>query len=139
MHSTQEAQLVLGMVNLNSKIHRKLASALSAHGLGVSEFLVLLQLKLAPNETLRRVDLAQKVGLTASGVTRLLNPMEKIGLVEKTASSRDARVSLVALSKSGKRVLNEVDAAVNDAAQSLLAPLDARQKEQLGSLVAAFA
>ena len=139
MTTTEEAQLVLGMVNLNSKVQRKLGSALSAHGLGVSEFLVLTQLEVAPGQTLRRVDLAQKVGLTASGVTRLLNPMEKIGLVEKSASSRDARVSLVALSSSGKRVLGEVEAAVNDAAQSLLAPLDSREKSQLGSLVEALA
>ncbi|MEX0737750.1 MAG: MarR family transcriptional regulator [Pseudohongiella sp.] len=139
MEPTKEAQLVLSIINLNSKMNRKLGGSLSVHGLGVSEFLVLSQLRIAPNQTMRRVDLAEKVGLTASGVTRLLNPMEKIGLVEKTASSRDARVSLVALSKSGKRVLDEVEMAVNDAAESLLAPLDVQRQKQLAKLVHALA
>lgn len=139
MTTTQEAQLVLSLINLNSRVQRRLGSALSVHGLGVSEYLVLSQLRSAPNQTMRRVDLAQQVGLTASGVTRLLNPMEKIGLVEKTASERDARVSLVALSSSGSRVLVEVEAAVNDAAQTLLRPLDAAQKRQLSGLVDALA
>lgn len=139
MQPSQEAQLVLGLINLNSKAHRRLGGALSVHGLGVSEYLVLLQLMRASNQTMRRVDLAERVGLTASGVTRLLNPMEKTGLVRKAASSRDARVSLVGLSPAGQRTFEDVDAAVNDAAQSLLGPLDARQQQRLGDLVQALA
>lgn len=139
MAPTQEAQLVLSLINLNSKVHRKLGGALSVHGLGVTEYLVLVELKNAPNQVMRRIDLAKGVGLTASGVTRLLNPMEKVGLVEKTASERDARVSLVALSNAGKRMLEDVEPAVNDAAQSLLGPLDSRRMKQFGELVRALA
>jgi DNA-binding MarR family transcriptional regulator len=53
------------------------------------------------------VDLAEKVGLTASGVTRLLVPMEKIGLVKRQANKQDARVSFVVLTPVGKRKLTE--------------------------------
>jgi len=133
--TSQEAQLVFSMINLHSKLHRNLGGCLSAHGLGVSEYLVLNQLHNAPNQTLRRIDLAERVGLTASGVTRLLNPMEKVGLVEKAASTRDARVSLVALSSAGKRTLEEAGVAVNHAAQSLLRPLDGERKKSLRDLV----
>lgn len=129
----------MSLINLNSKIQRRLGSALSVHGLGVSDFLVLSQLEDAPNQRMRRVDLAEKVGLSASGVTRLLNPMEKIGLVHKEASARDARVSLVSLSSAGKRTLNEIEVAVNDAAQTLLKSLDADQQSELCSLVQSVA
>jgi len=135
---SQEAQLVLSLINVTGKVHRRLGGALSAHGLGVSEFLVLSQLESAPNQTMRRVDLADKVGLTASGVTRLLNPMEKIGLVQKSASSGDARVSLVALTTAGSRILEEGGVAVNDAAQSLLGPLDTARQKDLRELVRAL-
>lgn len=138
MKPSEEAQLVLSLINLNSRVHRKLGSALSAQGLGVSEFLMLSHLESAPNQTMRRVDLAEKIGLTASGVTRLLNPMEKIGLVEKTASTGDARVSLVALSRAGRRVLEEAGVGVNDAAHTLLARLDARRQNDLRALVQAL-
>lgn len=63
------------------------------------------------NETMHRIDLAESIGLSASGVTRLLMPMQKIGLVQKEANPRDARVSLVKLTKSGKKIY--VDSAVS--------------------------
>lgn len=90
-------------------LNRKLDQALSAHGISFTEFMTLRQLNSAPNEQLRRIDLAQRIGLSASGVTRLLNPMEKIGLVTKEASERDARVSLVKLTKTGGRLLKEAE------------------------------
>lgn len=76
-------------------------------GLGFNEFVILFHLAQAPDQKLRRIDLADKVGLTASGVTRILAPMEKIGLISKEATARDARVSFVAITASGKRNLSE--------------------------------
>ncbi|MBR9813078.1 MarR family transcriptional regulator [bacterium] len=138
MSLSQDARTVLGLINLNSKVHRRLGGALSVHGLGVSELLVLIALREAPSRTMRRVDLAERVGLTASGITRLLNPLEKVGLVEKTQGARDARVSLVALSAGGQRMLEDVEVAVNDTAKSLLAPLDRRRQRELNGLTQAL-
>lgn len=76
-------------------------------GLGFNEFVILFHLDQAPDKKIRRIDLAEKMGLTASGVTRILAPMEKIGLVKREASSRDARVSFVAITSSGERNLDE--------------------------------
>ena len=56
---------------------------------------------------MRRGDLAEAIGLTASGVTRLLVPMEKIGLIQRESDARDARVSYVMLAPSGKCLLSE--------------------------------
>jgi DNA-binding MarR family transcriptional regulator len=72
-------------------------------GLGFSEFVILYHLSQAPGVQMRRIDLADKLGLTASGVTRLLLPMEKLGLVSKEKHRRDARVSLVRLTPAGRR------------------------------------
>jgi DNA-binding MarR family transcriptional regulator len=66
-------------------------------GLGLSEFMILYHLSVAKNEKLRRVDLAEKIGLTASGVTRILLPMEKIGLIKREINKQDARVSYTIL------------------------------------------
>jgi DNA-binding MarR family transcriptional regulator len=86
---------------------RRFDNRLSFHGLGLSDFLILFHLSTAPEEKLRRVDLAEKVGLTASGVTRLLLPMEKIGLVRREAYEQDARVSFVTLAPGGNRRFTE--------------------------------
>jgi len=76
-------------------------------GLGLNEFMILYNLSIAEDERMRRVDLADRVGLTPSGITRLLAPMEKIGLVKREAHDGDARVSYVALAAGGKRKLSE--------------------------------
>lgn len=76
-------------------------------GLGFNEFTILLHLSQADNKKMRRIDLAEKIGLTASGVTRMLAPMEKIGLIRREADVRDARVSYVSITSGGERNLNE--------------------------------
>ena len=107
MSENLEADLVINIISLQSKIQKRVGAALSAHGIGLSEYLVLNQLYFATNQKMRRSDLAEQVGLSPSGVTRLLNPMEKIGLIEKSHNPRDARVSLVALSETGKKITEE--------------------------------
>jgi len=76
-------------------------------GLGFNEFVILLHINQSSDKKIRRIDLAEKMGLTASGVTRILAPMEKIGLIKKETAQRDARVSFVAITPAGQRNLTE--------------------------------
>jgi DNA-binding MarR family transcriptional regulator len=76
-------------------------------GMGCNEFIILFHLSRADKKRMRRIDLAEKMGLTASGVTRILAPMEKMGMVKKEPSVRDARVSYVTITSSGQRNLSE--------------------------------
>jgi DNA-binding MarR family transcriptional regulator len=50
---------------------------------------------------LRRVDLAERVLLTPSGITRLLEGLERAGFVCKETCSSDARVSYAKLTEAG--------------------------------------
>ena len=127
--------LVIDLMNLQSIIQKKVGGALSMHGLGLSDYFVLNQLYLAPAQKMRRSELAERVGLSPSGITRLLNPLEKIGLVEKEANARDARVSLVTLSASGKQVYEEAKTAFSEAANNLFTALDAAKQDNLSSLI----
>ncbi|MBV1909337.1 MAG: MarR family transcriptional regulator [Kangiellaceae bacterium] len=104
---TQQTELAFSLVKLNTRILKRLDSPLSLHGINLSEFMVLRNLSQAPNQTTKRIELAESVGLTASGVTRLLLPMEKIGLVQKQKNPRDARVSLVRLTTAGQGILDD--------------------------------
>jgi DNA-binding MarR family transcriptional regulator len=71
------------------------------HGLTVVGFEALLLLSQAPEQALRRVDLADGLGLTPSGVTRLLDGLESDGLVAKRTCERDARVTYAVLTHAG--------------------------------------
>ena len=135
MKNYQESGLVMSIVNLHSKIQKRIGGALSLHGIGLSEYLVLHQLFIAPGQPMRRVDLAEQVGFTPSGITRLLNPMEKIGLIEKENNPRDGRVSLVALSIAGKRIYQEAQVSFQHASTTLFEQLEAKRLDRFSELV----
>jgi len=68
---------------------RQLNAHLTAdHGLTISDYEVLLRLARAPDRRMRRVDLAESVLLTASGITRLLEGLERADLVERARGGK---------------------------------------------------
>ena len=130
--------LVINLINLQGKIQKRVGGALSVHGLGLSDYFVLYQLDMATSQKMRRNELAERVGLTPSGITRLLNPLEKIGLVEKESNPRDARVSLVTLSVSGKQVYEDAKVTFSEASRVLFESLNATQVSKLSELLKAL-
>jgi DNA-binding MarR family transcriptional regulator len=98
----------VSFLRAHSAITRELnADLLSAHGLTLNDYEVLLMLSKAEDRRMRRVDLAQTVVLTASGITRLLDGLERAGFVEKDSCATDARVSYAKLTVSGHTKLRE--------------------------------
>jgi DNA-binding MarR family transcriptional regulator len=93
------------------------AGLIADHGLTINDYEVLLRLARAPEGRLRRVDLAEQVLLTASGVTRLLDGLERGGLVERGSCDTDRRVVYAVLTDSGLAKLRE-------ASESHLAQID---------------
>lgn len=135
MTLSSQAELLLSLLTLNTRIQKRLLGPLSLHGISFTEYQVLRQLSLAPGNKLRRIDLANDIGLSASGITRLLAPMEKIGLVVKEDTERDARVSLVALTASGERIVNDAHVSFTQTADAILAPLSRTKQLELAALV----
>lgn len=86
----------------HAAVTRELSARLEAqHGLTLNDYDVLVQLAEAPGRRLRRIDLARAVLLTASGITRLLDGLEKAGLVCKDRCANDARVTYAVLTETG--------------------------------------
>ncbi|MDF2179490.1 MarR family transcriptional regulator [Aliiglaciecola sp. CAU 1673] len=128
-------RLLMALSLAQTQLLKRVEGGLSLHGISFSEFLVMYRLSRAPELTLRRVELAQGVGLTASGVTRLLLPMEKNHLVEKQQNARDARVSLVKLTETGARVLEEALGSLTLGAEEALQDMAATEQTQLLDLL----
>lgn len=84
----------------NARLH-------AASGLTVTDFEVLRRLGAAPDGVMRRVDLAHAVGLTPSGITRLLDGLQRSGLVCKRECASDARVTYAAITADGRRALQD--------------------------------
>jgi DNA-binding MarR family transcriptional regulator len=81
------------------------SSLMAAHDLTVNDFEVLRRLSLEPEGRMRRVDLAQVVSLTPSGITRLLDGLEAGGLVRKDVCPGDARVTYACITEEGRDTL----------------------------------
>jgi len=94
----------LRLLRAHAAVTRALSARLETdHGLTLSDFDVLVQLFHADGHRLRRVDLARTVLLTASGITRLLDGLERAGWVEKQRCASDARVTYAVLTEAGRR------------------------------------
>ena len=92
----------------HAAITRELSAQLQReHDMTITDYEVLLHLSRAEEGRLRRVDLAERVVLTASGITRLLEGLERQGWVEKATCSSDARVSYAQLTEAGHAKLHE--------------------------------
>jgi DNA-binding MarR family transcriptional regulator len=92
--------------------HASVTRAMSAelvadHGLTINDYEALLHLSRAEDGRMRRVDLAGRLILTASGVTRLLDGLEVAGLVERASCSSDRRVIYAVLTETGRTKLRE--------------------------------
>jgi DNA-binding MarR family transcriptional regulator len=108
------------------------------HGINLTDLALLIELREAPGEKLRRLELAQRLGITPSGVARQVAPLERIGLVGRESNPRDARLALVTLTDAGRRIADEASVTANEAAESALRGLwDADERAQLAALLAA--
>ncbi len=123
---------------LASKFTKRMDNYLSIHGISFTEYLIMYYLNTSPLKTMRRVELAEQVGISPSGVTRLIAPMEKIKLVEKEANPRDARQSLVKLSKVGQQLFKESSVSFEDCAAELSEKLTEAQLDKIVELYRKF-
>ena len=90
----------------HAALRRQLEAELQArHGLTATDYEALQLLADAEEGALRRVDLATALSLTASGVTRLLEGLERDGLVCKHACERDGRVTYAVITDAGREKL----------------------------------
>ena len=129
--------IVLNLARARTLVLRSVDHPLgSHHGLGLNDLAVLLELKAAPSQTLRRVELARRLAVTTSGIARQLAPLERIGLVTRESNPTDARLALVVLTTRGAEVADEAAATAEEAAGDALGRLwTPEERVALGGLL----
>jgi len=107
----EQLEAWVSFLRAHSAITRELSVQLQReHGLTLNDYEVLLHLSRAEGRRLRRVDLAERVLLTASGITRLLDGLQQAGCVTKETCASDARVSYAKLTDDGLEKLRSASA-----------------------------
>lgn len=97
---------VLRLLRAHARLEERFAGELgSVHGLALKEVLLLMHLERAPRARLSRIDLAKRLSISPSTVTRMTLPLEKLGVVGREADARDARLSYVVLTEAGRELV----------------------------------
>ena len=133
----EQLQFFINMSFIQSKIERSFDLGLG-NGIGWNDFVILFHLFHAPEQKMRRIDLADRLSMSPSGITRMLLPMEKIGLVGRESNVNDARVSFVTLVPGGKRLLEESLERAQMISEHLLPTIEIKGMENISEIFSLF-
>lgn len=90
-------------LNAQATLMRRLeAELVASEGMTLPEFDVLVQLQFAPEQRLQMNELSDRVRLSPSGITRLVDRLAQAGLVERGPCESDRRVTWAILTSSGR-------------------------------------
>jgi len=125
-----------GFLRGHAQIVRALDAELEAeHGLPLTSYDVLINLSLAPNRRLRMFELADAIVLSRSGLTRLVDRLERDGLVEREPGEADRRQIYAQLTDRGFEVLEEATPThIAGVKERFLDRLSEEQMKQLAAI-----
>ncbi|HEV7641239.1 MAG TPA: MarR family transcriptional regulator [Gaiellaceae bacterium] len=119
-----------------AQLARDVDHPLSSHGISLADLAILRELRREPAQKLRRSELAQRLGVTPSGIARQVAPLERIGLVARESHDRDARLALVVLTPTGAQIVDEALQTAEAAAdRALAARWSDAERERLSKLL----
>ena len=122
------SELVDGLVQLTFAVHDVLARATSGHGLSVTQLRLLGMLR---DRTPPMTAIAEHLGLDRSSVSGLIDRAERRGLVSRTPSTEDARVTMVRVTSTGRAVGRRCAAVVTTEIDALVAHLPKAERDGL--------
>jgi len=137
--ASTEARLTawIKLLRAHAALTRELSGRLEAqHGLSLRDYDVLVQIYSAPGRRMRRIDIARTVILSPSGITRLLDGLERAGWVKKEHCDSDARVTYAALTEAGVEKFEQAHAThLGDIQELFASRFDDEEHEQLAGLL----
>jgi DNA-binding MarR family transcriptional regulator len=95
------------LMEVHAGLTSRFATQFDEHGLSSVEFEVLMRLTRSPERRLRMSDLAAQTSLSTSGVTRVVDRMERDGLLRRHACASDRRSLYAVVTDAGLARLEE--------------------------------
>lgn len=124
-------------LHAHAHVMRRLEAELEeSHRLPLASYDVLVQLAGAPDRSLRMSELAQAVLLSRSGLTRLVERLEREGLVERSPCPSDARGTLATLTETGRNRLRDASSThLRGVAEHMVDKFTPDELDTLGELL----
>lgn len=128
-----------GFIEVVGRLNIDLEADLSAFGLTLGDYQVLVYLSESPDHRMRMIDLAEMLVLSPSGLTRRLDGLVKAGYVARSKCTEDKRVMWAELTDPGFRRLQEIAPShVKSVRRHFIDRLDATQVESIGEIFEAL-
>jgi len=124
---SREQQATLGLLRTAEAVKRSLAHVIEPHGITAQQYNVLRILRGAGPEGLPTLTIGERMIEHTPGVTRLVDRLERKGLVARTPCPKDRRRVFCGITTKGLDLLKELDEPVNrwdSQAVSVLLPND---------------
>ena len=110
--SADELAAWRGFLRVHSELTQRLDAELRAqHDLPLTSYEVLRSLSRAPHGKLRMAELAEHALLSRSGMTRLIDRLEREGMVGRSTCDKDGRGCYAVLTDQGRTVVDEARAS----------------------------
>jgi DNA-binding MarR family transcriptional regulator len=102
----EELRAWQGLLHAHQHVTRLLDAELQAgHGISIAEYDVLLRLARTPDRALKMSEVARRVMMSPSGLTRVADRLSAAGLITRERIEDDARIMLARLTESGRQRL----------------------------------
>jgi len=129
----QEAAIAL--LRTADEVRHRLAAAVEPHGVTLQQYNVLRILRGAHPEPLATLDIRDRMIERMPGITRFVDRLERLGLLERERSADDRRIVHCRITPRGLQLLATMDDAVDRADESAVAGLDGTELETLLGLL----
>jgi DNA-binding MarR family transcriptional regulator len=134
--TTPQVQLGLLLAGRGAIAGARVREALAAHSLTMRSVFTLKHLADGPVNQQALVDL---LGVDPSALVAVLNELEGLGLISRQRDTADRRRHIVTITPSGAKALRAVDSVLDRTDDELFAALSAKERDQLGRLLAKIA
>ncbi|MFD4031064.1 MarR family winged helix-turn-helix transcriptional regulator [Streptomyces sp. NPDC058637] len=132
-----DGQVAEQLLRLTRRLHRIQSRQLEPIGITPAQFRLLRTVAHYDGPP-RMADLAQRLDVVPRAVTTLVDGLEANGRVRRAPDPTNRRVVRIEITEEGRAVLRSLRSARKAAAEEILAPLTADQREELGGLLTAL-
>ena len=130
----RSTEVLINLIRTDSLVTTALSRRFRRHGLSLSGFNAMVIIRQAP-EGVNPREIADRLLVTRAAVTAILDALEAKGLIRRAPSGADGRMTLIAITPKGKRLLDSILPEHFAAERAMASVLGANEKELLISLL----
>lgn len=132
--STVSQEAVVSLLRTASSVAREFDRLTQEEGVTLQQYNILRILRGA-GESLPTMEIGERLLQQTPGISRLLERLDKRGLIRRLQGPEDRRQVLCALTPSGRRIVDKLDGPVNRMDEAVMASLDDRERKDLVRLL----